>query len=228
MWFDELGADKSWTALWSGYIICGRCTGIRKISGECPVCRERIQTTEPRRVFLDNGQELLVHQQIFPGAEGRYEDWVYLQMLEREWKRPVLEGDYVSSFPQGQGPSPRASIVLLFWSYFESRMERLLRAALRNVPSHFLEDALRRYSSIGSRLDSFYRLAFGTTYQSDLEEVGYPQVWAYLSTVKQRRNAFAHGQPQAIDDALVGYVIEMLKIVHEAWIAVFNRRAARS
>jgi hypothetical protein len=40
-------------------------------------------------------------------------------------------------------------------------------------------------------------------------------------------NLFAHGQPQAIDDALVKTVVENIKVEHEAWIAVFNLRAAR-
>jgi hypothetical protein len=64
------------------------------------------------------------------GAEGRYEDWVYLGMMEREWKRPVADDDRFSGFSRESAPSPRASIVLLFWSYFETRIERLLRAGL--------------------------------------------------------------------------------------------------
>ena len=31
----------------------------------------------------------------FMGAEGRYEDYVYLQMLQREWERP---GRRISDF----------------------------------------------------------------------------------------------------------------------------------
>jgi hypothetical protein len=57
------------------------------------------------------------------GAEGRYEDWVYLGMMEREWKRPVADDDRFSGFSRESAPSPRASIVLLFWSYFETRIE---------------------------------------------------------------------------------------------------------
>jgi hypothetical protein len=81
------------------------------------------------------------------GAEGRYEDWVYLQMIEHEWKRPVSDG--------------------------------------------------------------------------------YGQVWPHLATIQERRNRFAHGQPQSIDDALVQSTVEQIKVEHEAWIAVFNKRAAR-
>jgi hypothetical protein len=161
------------------------------------------------------------------GAEGRYEDWVYLQMIEREWKRPVLEADRLPGFSAGDGPSLRASIVILFWSYFETRIERLLRAGLHEVPGRLLDDVLRRYSSIGARMNDLYRIAFGSTYKEDLEAVGYGQVWPHLSKVQERRNLFAHGQPQAIDDALVQSAVEMLQVEHEAWIAVFNKRAAR-
>jgi len=161
------------------------------------------------------------------GAEGRYEDWVYLKMLEREWKRPVLESDRFMDIAESNRPSPQAAIVLLFWSYFETRIERLLRVGMRDVPDSLVEDALSRYLFIGARLDRFYRIVFGTTYAADLTELGYAEVARHLTKVQERRNDFTHGKPQAIDDALVVSVVEMLKVEHEAWIAVFNRRAAR-
>jgi hypothetical protein len=160
------------------------------------------------------------------GAEGRYEDYMYLQMMEHEWKRPVLESERFPGSSPDNGPSPRASIVILFWSYFETRIERLLRAGLHDVPERLLEDALRRYSAIGTRMNDFYRIAFASTYREDLEEVGHGQIWPHLARIQERRNQFAHGQPQAIDDALVQSTVEMMKMEHEAWIAVFNKRAA--
>jgi hypothetical protein len=108
-----------------------------------------------------DGKEMVVSS-TFMGAEGRYEDWVYLQMLEREWKRPVTETDRLSESDPTRQPSPRAAIVVLFWSYFETRVERLLRAAMRDVPSRLAEDTLQRYSSIGSRLDRLYCVLFET------------------------------------------------------------------
>jgi hypothetical protein len=160
------------------------------------------------------------------GAEGRYEDWVYLGMMEREWKRPVADDDRFSGFSRESAPSLRASIVLLFWSYFETRIERLLRAGLSELPGRLLDDALRRYSAIGARLNDFYRVAFDSTYKKDLEVLSHGEVWTHLARVQERRNSFAHGQPQASDEALVNTVVETLKAEHEAWIAVFNKRAA--
>jgi hypothetical protein len=92
---------------------------------------------------------------------GRYEDYVYLDMLEREWKPPVVI-EQIQTLA-GTPPSPRAGIVLLYWSYFGTRIDRLLRSGLRNAPSSLIEDSLERYSSIGSRLDRFYRVVFNST-----------------------------------------------------------------
>jgi hypothetical protein len=163
----------------------------------------------------------------FMGAEGRYEDWVYLQMLEREWKRPVTDADRLSQPDPTRPPSPRAAIVVLFWSYFETRVERLLRAGMREVPPRLTEDTLQRYSSIGSRLDRLYRVLFETTYWADLTQLGFDDVSRHLTEVQQRRNIFAHGDPRAIDEALVTAVVNNLKREHEAWISVFNRRRTR-
>jgi hypothetical protein len=49
----------------------------------------------------------------------------------------------------------------------------------------------------------------------------------HLEQVQQRRNRFSHGHPGAIDDALVRAVVENLKIEHEAWVAVFNKRVTK-
>ena len=225
MWYEELPEDESWSSLWNGYIICGRCLGIRALEGACRACGDHMPSSEPQRVLV-NAREIVVSSSCM-GAEGRYEDWIYLNMIEREWKRPVLDADRFPGFSSDDAPSPRASIVLLFWSYFETRIERLLRGGLREVPERLLDDTLRRYSSIGARMNDFYRVAFASTYREDLEEVGHGPVWPYLARIQERRNLFAHGQPQAIDDVLVQSVVEMMKAEHEAWIAVFNKRAAR-
>jgi len=225
MWCDELPKDKSWSTLWCGYIICGHCQGIRRLEGPCSACGKSSPRSEPQPLHVD-GKEILVLSASM-GAEGRYEDWVYLNMIEREWKRPVLDSDRFPGFSSNDVPLPRASIVLLFWSYFETRIERLLRAGLREVPERLVDDALRRYSSTGARMNDFYRVAFGSTYKADLEETGHSQIWPHLAKIQERRNSFAHGQPQAIDDGLVLSVVEVMKGEHEAWIAVFNKRAAR-
>lgn len=226
MWYEELPEGRSWSGLWSGYTICPRCHGIRGFEGSCPVCGDPKFNMEPQLIHDDHGKVFPAHP-AFMGAEGRYEDWLYLRLMEREWKRPVLDDEHFPACLPGEGPSPRASIVLLFWSYFETRIERLLRSSLSDVPKRILEDTLRRYSAIGPRLNDFYRVAFGSTYKEDLQEVGFGDIWPHLAVIQKRRNMFAHGEPQAIDDHLVHSVVAKLKVEHESWIAVYNKRAAR-
>ncbi|MDE5440413.1 hypothetical protein GWG65_02910 [Bradyrhizobium sp. CSA207] len=158
------------------------------------------------------------------GAEGRYEDYIYPQMLQREWERPAAEFEGLSHFPEENRPSARAALVLLFWSYFETRIERLHRTAMRHLPQRVLDDTLRRYSGIGPRLHELYRIFFGTNYFDDLRACGFSSIADLLKDIHQRRNEFSHGRPQAINDATVKALVENLQAEHEAWIAVYNSR----
>jgi hypothetical protein len=224
MWFDTLAPERSWASLWHGYIRCGHCSGIRTVDA-CPACQAPAYSTERYPIKMPNGTEHMMSP-AFMGGEGRYEDWVYLQMLETEWKRPLSEGDRFLGIVESKRPSPRSVIAVVFWSYFETRLERLLREAMWNIPEAVADDLLRRYASIGARIDRLYRILFSTTYWADLDALGFQRVAVLLQQVQQRRNEFAHGQPQAIDDKLIDDLVAGLKDEHESWIAVFNRRAA--
>ena len=161
---------------------------------------------------------------VFMGAEGRAEDYVYLQMMEREWKRPLSPHDTVEINLSNPPPSPRAAIVLLYWTYFETRIERLLRLGLEGQPPAIVEDLLNRYASITARMDRLYKIIFDTSYFADLNESGFQDITAHLAKVQMHRNNFSHGHPEAIDDALVRSVVEKLKAEHDAWVAIFNKR----
>ena len=225
MWYEALPSGRSWSALWSGYIVCGACSGIRSIDTACQACAAPPPSLEATLMRFEDGSEVAVHA-TFAGAEGRYEDYMYLQMMEREWKRPLQEAEQLSTLAEPKAPSPRAAIVITFWSYFETRIERLLREGMKALPMRVLEDLLKRYSVIGARLDRLYRIAFDATYFEDLAALGYSDVRDCLAQIHQARNEFAHGNPQAIDDALVLRLVRILKAEHESWIAVFNRRGA--
>jgi hypothetical protein len=173
-----------------------------------------------RTIRTDDESEVTIYEALM-GAEGRYEDYIYIDMIEREWNRPLPAG-----LGHETATAPRAAVVLLFWSYFETRIERLLRAGMRGVPERIREDCLRRYSSIGARLNNFYRVVFDSRYADDLGAAGFPLVASHLAVAQERRNRFVHGDPRAIDDDLAMSVVSMLKDEHEAWIAVFNRRVA--
>ncbi len=224
MWFDEIPNMRSWAALWHGYIRCGRCPGIRKSNQPCPACGAEPARAVPYTVRVDDGSELTVMPAAM-GGEERYEDWVYLMMLEREWKRPLTPGDGFSEIAERHRPAARAVIVLIFWTYFETRIDRLFREALSRFPRGVGDDLLRRYSGLGVRLDRLYKITFGATYWSDLSDLGFERLSALLQDVQRRRNDFVHGHPEAIDDALVANLIASLKEEHEAWIAVFNKHA---
>ena len=224
MWFEDIPPDSSWTSLWSGYIRCGSCSGIRTFD-PCPACGADLPREE-HTVRLDDGREIPIRP-AYAGAETRYEDYVYLQLMEREWDRMSRDSSPQDRLQHTEQISTGASVVLLFWTYFETRLEHLLRNGLRHVPPSFLEDALNRYSTVGARLDRFYKIAFDSTYHSDLKLLGYSDVSAHLKRVQRQRNAFLHGSPQSIDDSLAIAVVGMLKQEHEAWIAVYNHRVSR-
>jgi hypothetical protein len=89
MWYENLPSDKSWIRLWSDYTICGRCRGIRRFDGtSCNICGHPPFDFSPQLIRDQNGKEYQVHP-AFMGPEGRYEDYVYLEMMQREWNPAV-------------------------------------------------------------------------------------------------------------------------------------------
>ena len=204
MWVDDLPPDSSWTVLWSGYIRCGNCSGIRTFDDPCPACGADLPKEE-YTLLVDNGQEISIPR-AYMGAETRYEDYVYLQLMEREWERMTRDSASQNRLPHTEQVSTGASLVLLFWTYFETRVEHLLRDRLQHVPPSFLEDALSRYSSIGARLERFYRIAFDSTYHSDLMSLGYSDVSAHLARIQMRLQTLsaptARGPPSILMSVL--------------------------
>ena len=221
MWYESLSDNQSWVFLWSGYVRCD-CGGIVSTEAQCPVCGENLRDLDWVVVCDTDGNEYRVPP-VFNGAEGKYEDWIYLRMLEREWLRPVEAGLY-DSIPMDNRPSARAIVVLVFWTYFETRIERLFRETGKAVPERVMDHLLDRHSSVGARMDRLYKVVFSTTYRDDLNDVGYGRVAVLLRKVQKCRNRFTHGDPKAIDDSLVEELVAGLKDEHEGWIAVFNRR----
>ena len=191
------------------------------MEAECPVCGEAPPKPDWVVVRDADGNEHRVPP-AFNGAEGRYEDWIYLRMLEREWLRPG-DADLYDSIPDDRRPSARTIVVLVFWSYFETRIERLFRETARAVPEQVMDHLLDRHSFVGARMDRLYKVVFSTTYRADLNDLGYGKAATLLKRVEQCRNRFAHGHPEAIDDSLVEELVAGLKDEHEGWIAVFNR-----
>ena len=220
-WYESLPEPRSWLWLWSRYQRCG-CGGIRLQVGTCPACGEPLP--EPTWVVVRDahGKEHRVYEATM-GAEGRYEDYTYVTMLEEEWLRPA-KPDLYALIPEHRRPSARAIVVLIFWTYFETRIERLYRETAPSVPRTVMGHLLKRNPTVGRRLDDLYEVVFSTTYFADLTELGYGRVADLLRRVQTARNRFAHGHPESIDDSLVEDLVAGLDDEHEAWIAVFNRR----
>ena len=226
LWYESLPGKQSWGLLWRGYTrcVCGGIWSTDPGDFECPACGE----APPRPDLRVGSDGVLVSLggHMF-GAMGSFDVLIYLRMLEREWLRPV-DVDLYGSIPDDRRPSARAIVVLVFWSYFETRIERLFRETARTVPEKVMAHLLDRYSSVGARMDKLYRVVFSTTYRADLNDLGYGKVAAMLKKVQQCRNRFAHGHPEAIDDTLVKELVAGMKDEHEGWIAVFNKRLKES
>lgn len=223
MWYESLSPGKSWTSLIGDYVAC-ECGGIRTVSAECPACGSKPYDLTPT-VYEDASGRRAEVPRAFCGTEGRREDYQLLALMEREWRREL--GQSEQSWLT-KGMSGRATVVILFWTYFESRMNRLVELGLRQLPSSMREDLLGRYDSVTSHMKRLYQILFGVKYLDDLIAVGAERIGGHLGRVQDARNRFVHGDPEALSDALVHAVVHYLKAEHDAWIAVYNMRISIS
>lgn len=160
---------------------------------------------------------------VFQGAL----DWSpygMLQLMHREWIRPPAS---IGGLPQASQPSPRVMIVLTFWTFVETLMDWFYETATRDLPPAISEDLRNRYRFIGARLTRLHRILFGATYGEDLDTLGFSTVRQHLEKVQIQRNAFVHGKPEAIDDALVEDTVQIMPSFQDAWIKSFNERCAK-
>jgi len=144
-----------------------------------------------------SGRDVVVYP-AFNGAEGRSQDYIYLQMLQREWERPAPEFERFAGFGVDERPSARAALVLLFWTYFETRIERLLRSSMRGLPDAVCNELLDRHAAIGQRLYRLYKIVFSETYFDDLTALGFQDIAKLLIDIHDRRNKFTHGDPTTL------------------------------
>ncbi|MDP1953325.1 MAG: hypothetical protein Q8K71_02510 [Polaromonas sp.] len=217
-WKNILAEDKPWTGLWSHYVRC-QCGGIRTVDANCPACSAPPYDLTPKVIELPSGEKHTLPA-TFQGAEGRYEDYELLSLMEREWKRPLpaASGSFVS------GLSPRASMVIIYWTYFETRMRRLVSIGLADLPSRVAKELDDRYDTVKDHMTRLYQILYGVKYADDLNAVGATAIPGLLGEVHDCRNRFIHGEPKALSDALVQRVVDSLFDEHEAWVKVFNRR----
>src|SRR5271156_442484 len=200
MWADDPERGKSWLGPWAGLVHCDRCHALMN-GTVCPKCgRDYCADGEFMMTVKDGDKEYRVPRLVFQGALS-WATHSLLALMKREWGRPLLGMD--EGLAPGKQPSQRMLIVVLFWTLFEHHMDRFFDAALATVPSGVRLDLLRRYATIGSRMDRLYTLTFETSFERDLANLGHKSIFAHLLKVQKRRNEFVHGASEAIDDNLV-------------------------
>jgi hypothetical protein len=150
---------------------------------------------------------------------------MFLGMMQREWERPLSNDHWLDS--QKDGAPQRATLVLLFWVLFEGLLERFYDAALGICPDGVRDDLLRRYGQIGTRMNQLHKVLFGVTLLADLDQQGDGKLADHIREVQERRNAFVHGDPHAIDELLVRRTVELLQDVHLSYVRIYNRRCTR-
>jgi hypothetical protein len=212
-----------WWGCWKDLFRCGNCWAYVGSSSLCPVCAHDYRNPEPREITIDG--KLRTIPQAFAGALS-WSHYVMLQLMHREWLRPLPE-ETNPSLPADHKPSSRVLIVLLFWTFFETMMTGFYETATGGLPKSVGADLLKRYNSIGSRLDRLHIVLFGTTYAKDLDQLGFTAVRKHLENVQDKRNAFMHGNPEAISDSLVAETVRMIPAFQEAWTQSFNLRCAK-
>lgn len=120
--------------------------------------------------------------------------------------------------------SQRFTVVLLFWTLFEVLMEGFYRAAYADLPGELGDELLRRFPSIGGRLHRLYRRTWHVSFLDDLRSEGFQEEAALIDRIQNARNAFIHGDPEAIADDLVDQTLQHLEKVQRGWIRLFNKR----
>jgi hypothetical protein len=208
-----------WWGAWRDRIRCPQCRALMATSKPCPICGFDCSSVGYTEIEIDGE----IHR-MAPTFEGPL-DWspyAMLQLMHRDWLRPFP--DATATTPNARTPSPRALVVVMFWTYFEALMTWYFEVATASLPPPIAADLLTRYSSIGSRLDRLHGILFGSKYGDDLDRLGFANIRKHLAALQSQRNAFIHGKPDAIDDTLVFATARAMPEFHTAWIETFNLR----
>lgn len=221
MWIDEPESKESWMGTWRGLITCAKCWGFIKPM-ICPLCGFDHSPGPPQKI-IHEGKEYELPVAAFAGAI-EWSTYMVLELMRREWNRPVVEDEVTSwTFKVPQ----KSMIVILFWSLFETLMDKFFTSALRKIPKSISDDLLKRYSGIGSRTDRLYKILFGSSFKKDLEELGHLHIYNHIVNLQIKRNDFIHGNPNAIDQSVIDDTIKYLQDTQLAWIDLYNKRCTK-
>ena len=95
---------------------------------------------------------------------------------------------------------------------------------MRSLPERVLNDQLRRYSGIGSRLYDLYRVFFGTTYFDDLRSQGFEAIADLLKDVEY---LITEGSDNLVENGKVIFAAELEHRGQAIKDALEKRRAIR-
>lgn len=145
-------------------------------------------------------------------------------MMQREWERPLTADHWLDA--QKDPPPQRATLELLFWVLFEGLLDRFYDAALTVCPDGVHADLLKRYGQVGARMNQLHVALYGVTSHADLTQQGDGALAEHIATIQRCRNAFVHGDPNAITEALVQRTVELLQAedMQAAYVKLYNRR----
>jgi hypothetical protein len=221
MWLDDLASTDSWMSVWRSRIICGNCEALITTM-LCPICGHDHTPGPPKKV-VHKGQMIDIPQNAFMGAI-EWSTYMSLELMRREWNRPIVEQ---KENTWGYEVPQKMLIVILFWTLFETLMDKFFSSALKNFPTAISEDLLKRYSFIGARIGKLYKTVFSTSLKTDLEELGYGHIFNHISDLQKKRNDFIHGNPNAVDQNTIDNTIKYLQETQLAWIELYNKRCTK-
>lgn len=211
---------NNWEEVWSGVVICGNCSAFMHLY-ECPICHTKNTGIQTKQIV--RGKEEILTSTFMGGID--YPTYSFLNLMRREWERDPYKKGSLSY--QGNEVPEKLVIVLLFWSLFENLLDKFFIDALKDVKASIAKDLLKRYSSVGSRMDQLYTILFASSFMSDMKEAGYLHIYNHLKSVQEKRNRFMHGDPEAITDELVIGTVELLQECQIAWMALYNKRCTK-
>ncbi len=208
-----------WWDPWKNHIRCGYCGALAELPRPCPVCQ--VEFSDDREIEIEiGGKKKTILRTAHAGALN-WSQYALLTMMHRDWTRPLSPEAALHNV------SPRALVVLVFWTFFESLMDWFYVAAMAELPLGFGRDLLSRHSAIGARIDRLHRVLFSCKYYADLKIVGGERIALHLERLQRSRNDFIHGNPEAIDDDLVIKTVHLFSEFCEVWIRSFNLRCAK-
>jgi hypothetical protein len=199
-------------ALWMGLTQCVNCNALHQVALPCPVCDHMVDLA-PQRITIDGEDHVVA-----AAAQGAvpYSMYVMLNQIRLDLQRPLAPRQ------EAHGAGGRPMIPLMFWIMFEIMMDAFLRSSLAGDPE---SERLLKQPYIGGRLQKLYETQWGLTFWEDLERIGCGAAAEFLQRLQRQRNEFIHGDPQAIDDALISEVMANATATSRAWIQLFNERA---